>query len=411
MGAGKDHNRRDEPMPGTEVFGAEERREVLEVLETGVLFRYGHEEERRDRWKAKAFEAAVCEFTGAAHAHAVSSGSAAVSCALAAAGVGHGDDVIVPPFTFIATIEAVLMAGGLPVFADIDETLCLSAGGIRQALSPRTKAVLLVHMCGAAADLDGIVGVCREHDLILVEDAGQALGATYRGRSVGRFGRAGAFSYDFFKIVTCGEGGVCITDSEEAYRIADTFSDHGHTHVGDNRGMEPHPLLGFNYRISELHAAVGLAQMGKLENIRQRTLVNKLRLKRRLEGVDGVTMRSLPDADGDSGTFLNFFLPDAESARRTIETLSTRGVGAAYWYENMYHFINQWDHVKDLAAPAALAINHLGSPQDYHNLDLPRAQDVMSRLVSIGIRCTWTEDELAALEDALSDSVHAVLSA
>jgi 8-amino-3,8-dideoxy-alpha-D-manno-octulosonate transaminase len=269
----------------------------------------------------------------------------------------------------------------------------------------------LVHMCGAAADLDAILAVCREHDLLLVEDAGQALGATYHGRSVGRFGRAGAFSYDFFKIVTCGEGGVCITDSEDAYRIADTFSDHGHTHVGNNRGMEPHPLLGFNYRISELHAAVGLAQMGKLENIRQRTRANKQRLKRRLEGVDGVTMRSLPDAKGDSATFLNFFLPTAESARQVIETLGTHGVGAAYWYENMYHFINQWDHVKALAAPAALAINHLGAPQDYHELDLPRAQDLMSRLVSIGIRCTWTENELATMEDALRDSVHTVLSA
>jgi 8-amino-3,8-dideoxy-alpha-D-manno-octulosonate transaminase len=398
-------------MPGTEVFGDEERQEVLEVLETGVLFRYGHEEQRGGRWKAKAFEAAVCEFTGAAHAHAVSSGSAAVSCALAAAGIGHGDEVIVPPFTFIATIEAVLMAGALPVFADIDETLCLSVEGIRNALTPRTKAVLLVHMCGAAADLDGILAVCREHDLLLVEDAGQALGATYHGRSVGRFGVAGAFSYDFFKIVTCGEGGVCITDSEDAYRIADTFSDHGHTHVGNNRGMEPHPLLGFNYRISELHAAVGLAQMGKLVSIRQRTLANKQRLKRRLEGIDGVAMRLLPDAEGDSGTFLNFFLPDAASARQTIETLGTHGVGAAYWYENMYHFINQWDHVKELAAPAALAINHLGAPQDYHQLDLPRAQDLMGRLVSIGIRCTWTENELATMEDALSDSVHTVLSA
>src|ERR1700758_3407278 len=151
-------------MPGTELFGAEERKEVNDVLETGILFRYNHDQQRNNIWKAREFEAEVKKITGAKYAHAVASGSTAVSTALAAAGIGAGDEVIVPPFTFIATIEAVLFAGALPVFADIDETLCLSAEGIKKALTKKTKAVCLVHMCGAMADMDAIMKVCDENN-------------------------------------------------------------------------------------------------------------------------------------------------------------------------------------------------------------------------------------------------------
>jgi len=154
-------------MPGTEFFGKEEIEGVNEVLNTGALFRFNHEHIRQGIWKARDLEAEVCRFTGAKYAHAVSSGSTAVSAALAAAGIGHGDEVIVPPFTYLATIEAVLFAGGLPVFAEIDETLCLSADGIRNALTSKTKAILLVHMCGAAANMDEIMEVVRENAPVL----------------------------------------------------------------------------------------------------------------------------------------------------------------------------------------------------------------------------------------------------
>ncbi|MBX7127544.1 MAG: aminotransferase class V-fold PLP-dependent enzyme, partial [Cyclobacteriaceae bacterium] len=166
-------------MPGTELFGNEERKEVQDVLETGILFRYNHDAQRNNIWKAREFEAEVRKVTGASYAHAVSSGSTAVACALAAAGVGAGDEVIVPPFTFIASVEAVLFAGALPVFAEIDETLCLSPEGIRKAITPKTRAVLLVHMCGGNAHLDEIVSLCKEKNIVLVEDAGQAFGSFY----------------------------------------------------------------------------------------------------------------------------------------------------------------------------------------------------------------------------------------
>ena len=394
-------------MPGMEFFGAEERKEVMDVLETGALFRYNHDEMRKGHWKARELEAEVRKFTGANYAHAMSSGSAAVLAALAAAGVGHGHEVIVPPFTFMATIEAVLYAGGLPVFAEIDENLCLSVEGIKKVLTPKTKAVLLVHMCGAAADLDGIMALCKEKNLVLVEDAGQALGAFYKGKSVGLYGRTGSFSFDFFKIATCGEGGLFITNDEQAYKDADCYSDHGHSHIGNVRGMESHPVLGFNFRISELHAAVGLAQMRKLEKIRSMKKTNQQYLKEKLSIVKGLTFRPVPDPEGDSGTFLNFFLPTTELAGQAVVEMNKEGVpGLNYWYTNMYHFINQWDHLKDLKASAPLAIHTLGAPQDYHKLDLPKSQNVVGRLISLGIRATWTKEEM----DQFSGKIVSVLN-
>ena len=296
-------------MPGSEFFGAEEKKEVNDVLGTGCLFRYNHDELRQGMWKAKELEAEVEKFTGAKHAHAVSSGSTAVSAALAAAGVGHGDEVIVPPFTYLATIEAVLFAGGLPVFAEIDETLCLSAEGIREVITPQTKAILMVHMCGAAADMDAIQEVADEYGTMIIEDAGQALGAFYKGTSVGLFGKSGAYSFDFFKITTAGEGGVFVTNDEQIYKNADSFSDHGHDHVGDNRGMEQHPILGFNYRISELHAAFGLAQMRRIGQVIKNNKRNKKIIKDILAGIDGIEFRHMPDPDGDSATFPELLPP------------------------------------------------------------------------------------------------------
>lgn len=397
-------------MPGMELFGAEERKEVMDVLETGALFRYGHENIRKGMWKAKEFEAEVCNYTGAQYAHAVTSGSTAVSAMMAASGIGHGDEVIVPPFTFVAPVEGVFLGGALPVFGEIDETFCLSADGIEKAITPKTKAVLLVHMCGAAADLNGILEVCKKHDLVLMEDCGQALGAFYKGKSVGLYGTAGSFSFDYFKIATCGEGGVVITDDKDFYDKMDQVSDHGHTHIGDNRGMEPHHFMGFNYRISELSAAIGLAQMRKMPQMVADNKKNKKYLKDRLKEVEGLTFRCLPDEEGDSATFINFLFPTKALTEKAFNQFANDGVdGVAYWYTNMYHFINQWNHIKNINYPAQLAIHDLGCSQDYNNLDLPKSEDVMSRMASIGIRCTWSQDELETFGDQLIGSIRKVM--
>ena len=398
-------------MPGTELFGAEEKKEINDVLETGILFRYNHDAQRNNIWKAREFENEVKKITHAKYVHAVSSGSTAVACALAAAGIGAGDEVIVPPFTFIASIEAVLFAGALPVFAEIDETLCLSPEGIKAAITPKTKGVLLVHMCGGMARLDEIVALCKEKNIALVEDAGQAFGASYKGTYVGLFGKAGSYSFDFFKIATAGEGGIFVTNDEQAYKVADVYSDHGHDHVGSNRGMENHPLVGFNYRISELHAAIGVAQTRRVPQIIQKNRENKAYLTQHLSQIPGVSFATLPDPAGDSATFLNILLPDTDSAKRTVDEFNKCGVtGFNYWYLNMYHFINQWNHLKDMKTAAKLPIQLVGAPQDYNNLHLPKSQEVVGRLISFVIRVTWTEQELKTLAGKITTSIHNALS-
>lgn len=385
-------------MAGTELFGAEERKEINDVMETGVLFRYGHDAQRNNHWKAKDFEAEVRKITGAKYAHAVSSGSTAIATALAASGIGAGDEVIVPPFTFIASVEAVLFIGAIPVFAEIDETLCLSAEGIEKAVTKNTKGVCLVHMCGGNAEMDSIMAVIKKHNLILVEDAGQAFASSYKGTYTGLFGKAGSYSFDFFKIATAGEGGVLVTNDEETYKKADVYSDHGHSHIGAKRGMEDHPFLGFNYRISELHAAIGVAQTRRVPGIKEKNRHHKKFMQDLLSKNKNIGFAKLGDESGDSATFLNLLLPDTETTQRVVSEFNNTGVaGFDYWFLNMYHFINQWDHLKNLETVSKLPAQILERSQDYTKLNLPKTQQVVGRLISFGVKVSWTEDQMKEL--------------
>ncbi len=384
-------------MPGTELFGKEEKEHVMEVLETGILFRYNHDAQRKGIWKAKQFEKEFAEYHGAKYCHMVSSGTAADCVSLASVGVGAGDEVIVPPFTFIAPVEAVINCGAVPVFAEIDETLCLSAKSIEAAITPKTKAVVLIHMVGAMAQIDEIVEVCNKHNIILIEDTAQALGGSYKGKMLGTFGKVACYSFDFFKLITAGEGGAIITNDECVYTTAHTYSDHGHSHIGDNRGAEDHPILGTNYRIGELNAAVGLAQFRKIDYILERLRANKKVLKDYLKKFPQVTFRNVPDEAGDSATVLNFFLPTQQDAEKACAELGKEGVAAAYWYNNNYHFIKNWHHLKECKVAGPVGMQFLDKPQDYNNLDLPKSYDIIGRLVSININITSTPEQLDAI--------------
>jgi len=396
-------------MPGAEWFGEEERREVQDVLETGVLFRYNMEEPRKGIWKARTFEEEFARAHGVKHCHMCASGTAADMISLASVGIGAGDEVIVPPFSFIAPIETVLTLGAVPVFAEIDETLCLSPEGIRAAVTPRTRAVLLVHLFGSMARMDEIVQVCREHDLVLIEDAAPALGATYRGRRGGTFGKVGCFSFDFFKVITAGEGGAVITDDREVYEAAHMFSDHGHDHRGTNRGAEQHPVLGINFRVSELHAAVALAQFRKLDAMVEKQRAAQERLKEILSRFPQVAFRQVPDEAGDSATTLGFFLPDADTTARVHEALGRAGAGTAYWYRNNFHYLRNWDHLKRLKSVYKLPVHLLDDVPDYGRVSLPRTEDLMSRMQMIEIRLSWTEEDLARICGTIDEVLRAEL--
>jgi 8-amino-3,8-dideoxy-alpha-D-manno-octulosonate transaminase len=374
-------------MPGFELWGDEERREVEEVLETGILMRYGFDGPRRGRWKARDLEAALCQRTGAAHALVVSSGTAALTTALAALGVGAGDEVVMPTFTFVASFEAVISVGAIPVLADVDDTLTLSPAAARAAVTPRTRVVMPVHMCGAMADLGALDALCREKGIALLEDACQATGGTWKGRALGSIGRAGCYSFDFVKTITCGEGGAVVTSDPEVARRCEQFADHGHDHLGADRGADMHPAIGYNFRISELHAAVGLAQIRKLDRFLEIQRRNKAALRSALAAVPGVTFRRIPDPEGDSASFLSFFLPDEGRARAAARAMQGAGIPAMYWYDNNWHYVRRWDHL-ELASRL-----------------FPVSDAVMCRAISTPIGLGWSGEQLAERAAKLAAAV------
>lgn len=396
-------------MAGTELFGNEEKKEVLDVLETGILFRYNHDEQRKGIWKAKQFEDEFSSFLNVKHSHFCSSGTAADSLSLACCGIGAGDEVIVPPFTFIAPIEAVLMSGAVPVFADIDDTLCLSPEGIEKAITPRTKAVMLIQVFGSMARMDEIVEVCNKHNLILIEDAAPALGGTYKGKALGTFGKMAAFSFDFFKVITAGEGGAVVTNDPELYEKAHMYSDHGHDHIGDNRGAEQHPILGYNFRGSELHAAVALAQLRKLPYIIEKHREHQNILKGVLKEFPEITLRNVPDEEGDSAGFLGFFTKTPEETQRILEEFNKQGIGAAHWYVNNFHYHKQWQHLKNFNSIYKMPVHLNDNMRDYNKMDLSISDNIMKRLLMFQILVNWSEDYIQDFSDKLRNSLKAAL--
>jgi 8-amino-3,8-dideoxy-alpha-D-manno-octulosonate transaminase len=397
-------------MPGFEVFGDEERKEVQDVLETGVLFRYGFDQARQEHWKARTFESELAQRLDVKYCHLCSSGTAALHIALAACGIGAGDEVIVPPFTFVATIEAVLYAGAIPVFADIDETLCINAESIQKKISPRTRGVVAVHMCGTMAQIDKIRSLCDAENLMLIEDACQAVGGSFHGKALGSFGEMGCFSFDPVKTITCGEGGCIVTNDQERYLKADAFADHGHDHKGNDRGLEGHPFMGLNYRISELNAAVGLAQLRKLDQMLEIQRRHKKWLKASLASFPAIQFRDLPDPQGDTATFLSFLLPDENIARRLANELNQAGVdGCFYWYDNNWHYYRRWDHIRKLRTLAKLHIDTLAQHPDYQGMRLPQSDLIMGRTISMLIKLSWTESDIQQRAEKLQKISKAVL--
>jgi 8-amino-3,8-dideoxy-alpha-D-manno-octulosonate transaminase len=333
-------------MPGFEVIGKEEEKEILDVLERGVLFRYGFDEQRKGIFKVASFEKAFAEMCGVNYALAVSSGTTALKVALAALGVGPGDEIITQGFTFVATWEAIIDAGGIPVFTDVDETLCMDPIDLKKKITPRTKAVIPVHMCGAQARIKEIVALADQYNIPVIEDTAQSCGGTLNGKYLGTFGKAGTFSFDSVKTITTGEGGMVITNDKEVYVRASEFHDHGHDHnpaVG--RGQEKRRFFGFNYRIMELQGALGLAQLRKLPTILERQRANHAQIRQAASAIKGVSFRDIPDPSGDTATFFTFFLPTEEMTLKCKKILTDEGAAPIYFLENTWHYYPEWEHL------------------------------------------------------------------
>ncbi|MCB0382713.1 MAG: DegT/DnrJ/EryC1/StrS family aminotransferase [Psychroserpens sp.] len=382
-------------MPGFELFGDLERKEVNDVLDNGVLMRYGFDGMRNGHWKAKELEAELQSTFKCNHVQLVSSGTAAVSVALASAGVGAGDEVIMPTFTFVASFEAIMMLGAIPVLVDIDDTLTLDPKAVEKAITEKTKAVMIVQMCGSMGNMNALQSICNQHNLLFVEDACQAIGGTYEGKPLGSIADLGCFSFDFVKTITCGEGGAVITNKTEYYKNADHYSDHGHDHIGSDRGAETHPFLGYNFRISELHAAVGLAQVKRLPEFLSIQKKNYTVLRNALGKVPGVSFRKVPEGGEESYAFLNFFLPDLEVAREVSTAFKTNGIDACFhYYDNNWHYVRKWEHLKNSKSLYPISEALKNELDNLQNKKFEQSDHFIARNISCLIKLSWTEEQV-----------------
>lgn len=393
-------------MAGAELIGQEEIKEVVEILETGVLMRYGFDAQRKGMFKVREFEEAFAKYCGTNYALGVTSGSAALKVALTALDIGPGDDVLVPAFTFLATYEAVMEVGAIPIMVDIDETLNLDPKEIAKKKTPYTKAVIPVHMCGSAACIDTILEEARKHKLLVLEDNAQGCGASFKRKKLGSFGDMGCFSFDYVKTVTTGEGGMVITNNKDLYHRAEWYHDHGHDHNPKvSRALEGRTILGFNYRMNELQGALGLAQLRKLDYICSEQRKNKKIIKDALAQVPGVQFRKLPDPEGDSATFLAFNLPEEGVALTYQKLLAAEGVDTVCYKNNLWHYVPNWEHF--LARSTAISKKYpFTDPSykgkiEYSRASIPYAEDILGRTLVIQIMVKMGQEKLDSIRKAI----------
>jgi dTDP-4-amino-4,6-dideoxygalactose transaminase len=260
------------------IIGEDEISAVTAVLRSGII---------AQGRKVEEFEGAFAEFIGTKYAVAVNSGTAALHIDLLSHGIGEGDEVITSPFTFIATANSILFTGAKPVFADIEEdSFNIASDSITEKITPRTKAIMPVHLYGQPCDMKRIMGIAQEHGLIVIEDACQAHGAEYEGEKVGSFG-AGCFSFYPTKNITTGEGGMITTNDKDIAQKARMIRSHG------QRQRYFHEILGYNYRMTDIAAAIGLCQLGKLEEFNSKRIENAKFLTKELNGIKGLIPPSI----------------------------------------------------------------------------------------------------------------------
>jgi 8-amino-3,8-dideoxy-alpha-D-manno-octulosonate transaminase len=385
------------PMfPGGMEVGEAELEALRRVIESKNLFRYYGIGEGPG--EVAAFEREFAEFMGVGHALCVNAGSSALICALIGAGVGEGDEVVVPAYTWNATPNAVLACRAVPVLAEIDESLTLDPDDVERRITPRTRAIVPVHMRGAPAAMEALVAIAERHGLVLVEDVCQSAGASFRGRRLGTFGDAGAFSLQFNKIITTGEGGVLITDREDLYDLALDVHDCANS---VRRGVGLPKFPGFNFRASELAGAMARVQLARLDGLLERMRSNHARLATQVEGLRGLTLRRPNDDDGDAGIALVAFAEDPERARDSVAALNAEGVLAMRIYDPDTPDL----HVYPYWAPVLEAIEAAGGAAP----DCPRTLDLLERSIHVDVSPLSDEQDLDEIAFAFEKVAKQVL--
>jgi len=372
------------PGPGFEWIGKEEEDEVLDVLRSRWLFRYGDEKNPAFKHKVKTLEEMVEQKFNTRHALAVTSGTAALITALSALGIGPGDEVIVPGYTFIASISSIIIARAVPVLAEVDESLTLDAGDVERKITPRTKAIMAVHMLGNPCDLERLRVIAGKYNVVLIEDAAQAFGASYRGKRVGTIGKMGIYSFNIFKTINAGDGGMVVTDDDVLYSRAFGYHDQGHlpSRIGAEIGNRS--IIGQNYRMNELTGAVLIAQFRKIDIITERLRYLKNRLKKNIEGLGDLAFRTINDPAGESNTLLTVFFPSKEIAEQVAGKLDTTTVSKSGWhvYSNMEQVLG-----KQMITGHGCPYKCPSYPckQEYRRGMLPRTDHLLERAINLSV--------------------------
>ena len=409
----------DAPLPsgvsGPSVIGEEEVAAVTELLRSQQLFRYRDSTSRTDTARgdgeASAFEREAAEFLGVEYALMVNSGTSALVCALTGVGLGPGDEAIVPGYTYIATAAAVIATGAVPVIAEIDDSLGLDPADLERKITPYTKVIVPVHMRGVPARLDDIMAVARKHDIKVVEDCCQCVGGEYKGKRVGTYGDAGAWSLNYFKTITSGEGGLIYTNDRDVYERACFAADPGLPSWTKSQGVEwqNEPFPRQTYRPSELLAAVARVQLRKIEDI----LGHQRSLKRAfLEALDeprAWRLQHLDDPSGDTGLSVSVIVHDPELARGYAMALQAEGLKVATTYNDGFpdrHIYSYWDSILEKRSPHPTGYpwkdpSYKGNVE-YSKDMCPQTLSILGRSLRFDFNMNMTEEHARLMAAALN---------
>ena len=364
--------------PGSYVLGAEEKKELLDVIDNGALFRYGTPGVDGFQGKVATFEKEMAEQLGHKYVVATNAGTSSLMACLAALGIGMGDEVIVPGYTFIASISTIVMMNAIPVLAEIDDSLTIDPDKIEELITPKTKAIVPVHMLGNPCKMDKIMAIAKKHNLAVIEDCCQAVGASYQGKACGTMGDMGAYSLNVFKTITTGDGGFVGCSDETLYERAFGFHDQGHKPSRMGVEVGNRSIVGMNMRMNELSGAVAVAQGRKLPMVLETLRQKKAMLKAQLQDLPGVGFRTIND-EGECGTLLTLLFDTAELAQKFCEKAGTSVIARSGWhvYNNMEQILDKktWTDAHPFHQTDRTYAKHM----------LPVTDDILERAVNISV--------------------------
>jgi len=365
-----------------DIIGKEEKEQVLDCLEGGWVFRYGDFSNPAFKAKVWNLEKEFSEYMRVKHSLAVTSGTVALYTALSALGVGPGDEVIVPAYTFIATVSSVVYARAIPVLAEINDTLNIDPEDIERKITKKTKAIIPVHMLGNAAEMDKIMKIAKKHKLLVLEDVAQACGGSFKGKKLGTIGNMGTFSFNVFKTITTGDGGMVITNDKKLYERAFAFHDQGHLPMRQGVEVGNRPIIGLDFRMNEVTGALGLAQLRKLDFIIGKLRRNKKRFKDGIKDLKNIKFRRLPDENGDCATLLTIIVEDEKKAGVLAKELGTCLVWDSGW-----HVYDKWEQILNKKTVTKegcpFTCPYYGKKVVYKHNMCPKTDNILKRAINI----------------------------